>query len=161
LNCGLEIVRINDTVRVRRQISDRKPLLFLQILEWMKHGVVLDGRSDEMSAPILQQANRTKNGQVIGFSATRGENNLTRFAFPHARHLISKIIKNGPSGTTNLMNTRRITPIFLKEMCYHVPNTRIQGSSGIVVEIDRHREIGYLVKGFPARCQAFMEPEKS
>src|SRR5581483_7251809 len=77
LACMTETSRVSAPVRIYGQILDLETLP-RQRLERLQHGVMLDGRGEEMPAALPMQFRHAPNRRVVRLRAARRENDLFR-----------------------------------------------------------------------------------
>ncbi|GBD12464.1 hypothetical protein HRbin24_00471 [bacterium HR24] len=130
----LEGLQVDESLSVDRQIGDAEALL-LQALGGMEHSVMLDGRHDDMVAPLPHGLGHTAQGQVVGLGSARGEDDLLGPAAQGLGH-------GAPGPLQPLARLLRLqvhaggVPPVLGEVREHgFQHAGVQGRGGGVVEI--------------------------
>src|ERR1043166_1119249 len=102
--------RRNQTFPIYRQNGHVKTFLPGKILKRVQHRVMLDGRSDKVTAFWFQQPGGAKNRKVRALGTAAGENNFTRFTAENFGSSLAKIIQTSPCFAANVMHRRGISP---------------------------------------------------
>ena len=102
--------------------------------------MMLNGTGNEMTAFALQQSGDAENRQIIGFSSSAGKDEFTRFGPEKPGGPITVIIEQGTGAAAEMMNTRGISPNFLKKRLHRRADHRVERRGSVVVEVNRaHR----------------------
>src|SRR5581483_4220010 len=94
-------------------------------------------RSDEMPPLGFQQPGRAEDRQVVALRPAARENNLAWLASQHLGRAIPRIIQNRPRPPANMVHAAGIAVDSLQKRQHRLPHLGIQGSRGVVIEINR------------------------
>src|SRR5262245_12269942 len=97
---------------------------------------MLDGRGDDMIAFIAKSKECTFESQIVSFAASTCENNLVGLATEQGCDLASRILNGGFRRRRRPMCARWVTESVIEKWLHRCGNRRIDGSAGVVVEID-------------------------
>ncbi len=100
-----------------------------------QHRRMLDGAGDDMLGRSRCRAHRAQHGQVIGFGAAAGENNLTRIGVDQRRHLAPRRLQPAFGRLPEMVDARRVTIHLIETRDQRLQNFRRDGSGGVVIEI--------------------------
>ena len=123
------VVGIDLASAVHRNVGDFAARCF-QMLARVQHGMMLDGRGDDM----LSGFGETKNCQVVGFGATAGEHDLRSAASQQSGHRLARTLHRRPRLLSMMMDGRRV-PKTLPEVGLH--GLKDRGQDGVVALLSR------------------------
>jgi hypothetical protein len=130
-------VRIDPAPAVHRGQVDPGPGVGLGPGGGVQHGVVLDGRADQV--PVLRRPGQhgALDGQVVGLGAPGGEHDLGGGGPDQGGHLLAGRLHGGPGRPPLAVLAGRVGRRALQQRQHHRQGLRPQGSAGRVVEV-RH-----------------------
>src|SRR5262245_17767846 len=97
---------------------------------------MLDRGADQVPAAIPKKPRRAENGEIIGLRAPAGENNLARLGAKQGSRTVAGIIECSPRGAAEMVHARRISPSFVERPNHGLPDTSVDRSGRVVVEVN-------------------------
>ena len=107
--------------------------------------MMFDGGGDDVPALGLQEAGGAEDGQVGALGAAAGEDDFAGFGAQNLRRAVARVIQESPGLAADVMHAGRIAPDLAQERQHRLPDLRVQGRSGVVIEIDRLHGAGSSV----------------
>ena len=98
----------------------------------MEHGVVLGGGGDEVIARLAG----AEKGEIVGFGAARGEDELGGAAVEEPGELVSRMVDGGAGALTLLMGGTGIAEAFVEVRAHGLENLGQERGRGVGIEID-------------------------
>src|SRR5437867_4200176 len=102
----------------------------------MQHGMLFDGRSDNMFTNVLSKTRTTENGPVHALRSAARKNDLAGLAAQDHGRALSSLIKQSSRSSSNLVNTRWVAKFFPQTGQHRLPNSRVQWRCGVEIEIN-------------------------
>jgi len=100
----LEINGIYSAFLVYGQVSDPESFLLLQVFAAVEHGMMLDGRCDDVFAFVFFQASCAKDRKVGAFSSAAGKYDFAGFAFQDRGSAVARFIQQSTGLTADMMH---------------------------------------------------------
>ena len=109
-----------------------------------QHRMMLDSRGDNVAALGAQEPRGAQNCQVGTFCSTGSKYDFAGFGAQDLRGAFASVIELGPGLATDVVHARGIAPDFAQERQHRLPDLRVQGRGGIVIEIDCLHDAGFV-----------------
>jgi hypothetical protein len=97
---------------------------------------VLDPRGDDVVAFVAKRKEYAFQGQIIGFAAATGENNLFALTAEQSCNLTAGCLKRRLCRRRRPMSARRIAIVVAEKRLHYSGNCRIDWRTRVVIEID-------------------------
>ena len=136
---GLELVQIEQAVRLRIEIGDFKTLA-LQLPAGIEHRLVLGLAGDNVLALLAVETGHALEREVIGFGRTRSPDDLLRIGADQCRHVGARLLDGFLGMPAEGMGARGRVAKFtigLEILAHPVRHARVHRRGGGVIEIYR------------------------
>ena len=130
---GGEVLGIDDSRGINGEDRNLEAFLFRQMLGGMEHGVMLDRRDDEMFALCRLGAGESHHGEVAGFGAAAGENDLVRPRAEDRRETVAGVIHRRTGATTSRVDRRGVAEFPFEKRQHRLARFGRERGRGVVV----------------------------
>ena len=130
---GSEVLGIDDSGRIDGEDRNLKALVFRQMLGGVEHGMMLDRGNDEMFSFSRLGAGEAHHGEVAGFGATAGENDLMWPRTEDRGKTVAGVIHRRTGTTTSRVDRRGIAEFPFEERQHRLARFWRERGSGVVV----------------------------
>lgn len=144
---GADVGGVDEAFFVDAELG-RGEALFLEELDGVQHGRMLDGAGDDVVAAGLLGVSRAFDGEVDGFGAAGGKDDfLGRFGVEEGGNLLAGFGDGIADAESGLVKRGRAGEVFGKKWAHRLEDLREDRGGGVVVEIDLAHARNIRVKG--------------
>ena len=111
------------------------PAFAFELFDGVEHGVVLDGAGDDVAAGVLAGLGRAADGEVVGFGAAGGEDDLAGLAFEQVGDGLAGVVEQGAGTLRFLVDAAGIAPAVAQDGRHRVEDAGVERGGGGVVEV--------------------------
>ena len=139
LDGSAHVIGINQAVLINWQVGDLEAEVLLQLLAGVAHGVVLNGRSDDVVAfsQVAPRPAHAAQGQVVALGAATGENHLFWLATQDIGHRAPGFVKGFASFLSYPIDARGVAVLGVKIGKHSLHHSGINSGGGGVVQVNR------------------------
>ena len=110
------------------------------MLARVQHGVMLDGRADDM----LSGVDKAENCQVVAFGAAAGKHDFRGAASQQSRHRLARALHRRPRLLSVMMDGRRVAKMLPEVSLHGLKDLGQDGGGGVIVEINAMHKLSIL-----------------
>ena len=88
---------------------------------------------------MFEQPRRAKNGEVVRFGSSAGNNDFTRLRAEEFRRAVAGVVEQRPGLSADMMDAGGIAPNVAEKRQHRLAHRRIQRRRGVVIEVNRPR----------------------
>jgi hypothetical protein len=125
------IVGIDQATAIDGNVRDLAAAIF-QMLRRIQHGMMLDGRSNDVITRLRQPEER----EVVAFRAAAGKDDFRRLATQQASNRFPCALHRSPCLLSMMMDGRRVAKVLAEVRAHSLENLGQHGSGRVIVEVN-------------------------